>query len=373
MAVAKPSCRRASRASAAKGSRASCSMARRSWAWGMARISASRWGAWTRTWPKISAPDQRSSRGGRARPRSRMKASISRPTALRSRGELTRVWSRSKTQTGGAGVTVSAAMCRLGLGVQEKVPEQLDAAAVEGAVGHDELDVLGKGGADDGCGLLRAHDGSRALQHAIERPGIVGGGEHSRDVHEPGRLHGAEKILPPRGRGAHRAPRGALGQLGESKQCLDACLGEERHCGRRVRGQMPLHLVDVKEGCDDAPIRLEKAGVAGHLRLELVHEHAVYLERQLCFELVAIARELRVVALHEHRALPEGLAHPPGGPARGEGSEEFVLGEAEPPRAGQALAHQTLQAVGGAPFTRGPVGDKGAGSLLPLDIAVGRE
>src|SRR5213593_830849 len=145
MAVAKPRWRRASRASAAKGSRAARSMARRSWAWGIARISASRWGAWTRTWPKISAPDQRSSRWGRARSRSRMKASISRPTALRSRGELTRVWSRSKTQTGGAGVTVSAAMGRLGFCVEEKVPEQLDAAAVEGAVGHDELDVFGKG------------------------------------------------------------------------------------------------------------------------------------------------------------------------------------------------------------------------------------
>src|SRR5260370_41655772 len=122
-----------------------------------------------------------------------MKASIYRPTALRSSGELTRVWSRSKTQTGGAGVTVSAAVSRLGLGVQEKIPEQLDAAAVEGAVGHDELDVLGQRGTDDGGGLLGAHDGSRALQHAIERPRVVGGGEHVRAAHAPGRLHAAEK------------------------------------------------------------------------------------------------------------------------------------------------------------------------------------
>src|SRR4029453_6591463 len=139
---------------------------------------------------------------------------------------------------------------------------------------------------------------------------------------------------------------------------------------RRVGGQMALHLVYMKEGGDDDSIRSEEAGIAGHLRLELVDEHPVYLERQLRFELVAIAPELRVIALHEHRALPGGLAYPLGGPARGEGGEELVLGEAEPPRARQALAHQTLQAVGGASLAGWPVGDKSAAALLPLDIAV---
>src|SRR5215467_1638173 len=177
----------------------------------MARISTSRCGACIRTWPKISAPDQRSSRTGSAMPRSRTKASISRPTALRSRGELTRVWSRSKTQTDDVALTDSGAMSRFD--VQEKVAEELDAAAVEGAVGHDQLDVAGQARADALGRLLGAHDGARALQHAVQRPGVVGGGEHRRDVEQPCGLHGAEEILASRGGGADEADGGAFGQF----------------------------------------------------------------------------------------------------------------------------------------------------------------
>src|SRR5262244_344689 len=225
IAVTKPSWRSASSASAAWGSSTACSMARRSCAWGMARISASRCGACVRTWPKISAPDHLSSRTGSAMPRSRTKASISRPTALRSRGELTRVWSRSKTQTGGCALTTSGTMGWFG--VQEEVAQELDAATVEGAIGHDQLDVAGQAPPDALGRLLGAHDGARALQHAIERPGIVGGGEHGRDVEQTCRLHGAEQILAPRGGGADEADGGAFRQFREAQECLDAGLGEE--------------------------------------------------------------------------------------------------------------------------------------------------
>src|SRR5262252_8072201 len=350
IAVAKPSWRSASSASAAWGSSTACSMARRSCAWGMARISASRCGACARTWPKISAPDQRSSRTGSAMPRSRTKASISRPTALRSRGELTRVWSRSKTQTGEVVLTDSGAMGRFD--VQQEIAEELDAAAVEGAIGHDQLDVPGQTRPDAFGRLLGAHDGARALQHAIERPGVVGGGEHGRDVEQSCGLHGAKEILASRGSGADEADGGAFGQFREAQKRLDAGLGEESDDGGAIHGHAALHLVDVEERGDDDAVALEEAGIAPGLGLELLHEHAIDVERQLRLELVAVAGQLGVVAFDEHGPLPDRLGHLPRGPARGEGGHELVLGEAQATRPGEALADQTGQAVGRASRSR---------------------
>src|SRR5215467_2123522 len=371
IAVTKPSWRSASSASAAWGSSTACSMAPRSCAWGMARISASRCGACARTWPKISAPDHRNSRTGSAIPRSRTKTSISRPTALRSRGELTRVWSRSKTQTGGCAVTASGAM---GGGpwfhVQQEVAQELDAAAIEGAVGHDQLDVLGQAWPDAFGGLLRAHDRARALQHAIERPRIVGGGEDRRDVEQPRRLHGPEEILAARRGGADEAHGGTLRQFREAQERLDAGLGEEGDHGRAVHGHAALHLMNVKEGGDDDAIALEEAGIAPGLGVEFLHQHAIHVERQLRLELIAVARQLGVVAFDEHGPLPDRLGHLPGGPARGEGGHELVLGEAQATGPGEALADQTGQAVGRAPLSRGPIGYEGAAALVPLDVAV---
>src|SRR5215470_17436134 len=370
IAVAKPSWRSASSASAAWGSSTACSMARRSCAWGMARISASRCGACARTWPKISAPDHRNSRTGSAIPRSRTKTSISRPTALRSRGELTRVWSRSKTQTGGCAVTASGAMGGPEFHVEQEVAQELDAAAIEGAVGHDQLDILGQAWPDACCGLLRAHDGARALQHAIERPGIVGGGEDRRDVEQPRRLHGAEEVLAARGGGAHEAHRRTFRQFREAQERLDAGLGEEGDHGRAVHGHAALYLMNVKEGGDDDAIALEEAGIAPGLGVEFLHQHAIYVERQLRLQLVAVARQLGVVAFDEHGPLPGRLGHLPGGPARSQRGHELVLGEAQPARPGEALADQTGQAVSRAPLSRGPVGYEGAAALVPLDVAV---
>src|SRR5262252_5526225 len=352
IAVAKPSWRSASSASAAWGSSTACSMARRSCAWGMARISASRCGACARTWPKISAPDHRNSRTGSAIPRSRTKTSISRPTALRSRGELTRVWSRSKTQTGGCAVTASGAMGGPWFHVQQEVAQELDAAAIEGAVGHDQLDVLGQAWPDAFGGLLRAHDRARALQHAIERPRIVGGGEDRRDVEQPRRLHGPEEILAARRGGADEAHGGTLRQFREAQERLDAGLGEEGDHGRAVHGHAALHLMNVKEGGDDDAIALEEAGIAPGLGVEFLHQHAIHVERQLRLELIAVARQLGVVAFDEHGPLPDRLGHLPRGPARGEGGHELVLGEAQATRPGEALADQTGQAVGRASRSR---------------------
>src|SRR5262245_10082202 len=370
IAVAKPSLRRASSASAAWGSSTACSIARRSCAWGMARISATRWGACARTWPKISAPDQRRSRTGRAMPRSRTNTSISRPTVFRSSGELTRVWSRSKTQTGGCGGAASGAMGSSVIRIQQEVPQELDAAAIEGAVGHDQLDVAGQARPDALRRLLRAHHGACALQHAIERPRIVRGREHRRDVEETRGLHGAEEVLAPGGGRADEADGGAFGQFREAQERLDAGLGEEGDHGGAVHGHAALHLVDVKERGDDDAIALEEGGIAPHLGLELLHEHAVHLKRQLRLELVAVARQLGVVALHQDRPVAGDLAYLAGGPARGHSGQELVLGEAEASRPGETLADQTGQAVGRAAFTRGPVGHEGAAALLPLDVAV---
>src|SRR5215467_769019 len=370
IAVTKPSWRSASSASAAWGSSTACSMAPRSCAWGMARISASRCGACARTWPKISAPDHRKSRTGSAIPRSRTKTSISRPTAFRSRGELTRVWSRSKTQTGGCAVTASGSMGGPWFHVQQEVAQELDAAAIEGAVGHDQLDVLGQAWPDAFGGLLRAHDRARALQHAIERPGIVGGGEDGRDMEQPRRLHGAEEVLAARGGGAHEAHGGTLRQFREAQERLDAGLSEEGDHGRAVHGHAALYLMNVKEGGDDDAIALEEAGIAPGLGVEFLHQHAIYVERQLRLQLIAVARQFCVVAFDEHGPLPGRLGHLPGGPARGEGGHELVLGEAQATRPGEALADQTGQAVGRAPLSRGPVGYEGAAALVPLDVAV---
>src|SRR5215510_6916377 len=370
IAVAKPSLRRASSASAAWGSSTACSMARRSCAWGMARISASRWGACARTWPKISAPDQRRSRTGRAMPRSRTNTSISRPTVFRSSGELTRVWSRSKTQTGGCGGAASGAMGSSVIRVQQEVPQELYAAAIEGAVGHDQLDVLGQAWPDALGGLLRAHDGARALQHAIERPGIVGGGEDRRDVEQPRRLHRAEEVLAARRGGADEAHRGALRQFREAQERLDAGLGKEGDHGGAVQGHAALHLVDVEEGGDDDAIALEEARVTRSLGLELLHEHAIYVQGQFRLELVAVTGQLGVVAFHQDRPVAGDLAYLAGGPARGHGGQELVLGEAEAARSSEALADQAGQAVGRAPLSRGTVGHEGAAALLPLDVAV---
>src|SRR5215470_395169 len=369
IAVAKPSWRSASSASAAWGSSTACSMARRSCAWGMARISASRCGACARTWPKISAPDHRSSRTGSATPRSRTKTSISRPTAFRSRGELTRVWSRSKTQTGGCAVTASGAMGGPGFHVQQ-VAQQLDAAAIEGAVGYDQLDVPRQAGPDALRCLLGAHDGARALQHAIERPRIVRGRKHRSDVEEARRLHGAKEVLAPGGGGADEADRGTFRQFREAQERLDAGLGEEGDHGGAVHGHAALHLVDVEERGDDDAIALEEAGIAPDLGLEFLHQHAIHVERQLRLELVAVARELGVVAFDEDAPLPGRLGHLPGGPARGQRGQELVLGEAQAARPGEALADQTGQAVSRAPLSRGPVGYEGAAALMPLDVAV---
>ncbi len=101
MAVAKPRSFMAATASRANGTRVASLMARRSCATGIASSSASRCTASRRTRSNSSAPDQRSARAGTLMPRARTKASMSRPTAFRSSGELTRVWSRSKTQTAG--------------------------------------------------------------------------------------------------------------------------------------------------------------------------------------------------------------------------------------------------------------------------------
>src|SRR3970040_656163 len=230
IAVAKPSWRSAVSASSAKGSSTACSMARRSWRRGILRISPSRAGASLRTKANSSGPDQRSSRWGRGRTRSRTKVSISRPPTWRSSGELTRVWSRSKTQTGGLCVTASAAVRgpAVGLpavGLIQEIAQELDAAAVQRTVGHDQLDVLGEALPDAGRGLLGADDGAGALEHAGTRPFVVRGGEHRRDVHEPRRLDGAQEVLAARRRRADKSHGRALGQLGQAQQRLDARLG----------------------------------------------------------------------------------------------------------------------------------------------------
>ena len=77
--------------SRANGTSVALAMARRSWATGIASSSASRCAASRRTRSNSSAPDQRSARSGTGMPRARTKASMSRPTALRSSGELTSV------------------------------------------------------------------------------------------------------------------------------------------------------------------------------------------------------------------------------------------------------------------------------------------
>src|SRR5215831_10316364 len=340
IAVAKPSWRSASSASAAWGSSTARSMARRSCAWGMARISASRCGACARTWPKISAPDHRNSRTGSATPRSRTKTSISRPTAFRSREELTRVWSRSKTQTGGCAVTASRAMGGPGFHVQQEVAQELDAAAIEGAVGYDQLDVPRQAGPDALRCLLGAHHSARALQHAIERPGIVGGGEDRRDVEQPRRLHGAEEVLAARRGDADEAHGGTFRQFREAQERLDAGLGEEGDHGGAVHGHAALYLVDVEEGGDDDAIALEEAGVTRSLGLELLHEHAIHVQGQLRLELVAVTGQLGVVAFHQDRPVAGDPAYLAGGPARGHGGQELVLGEAEAARPSEALADQ---------------------------------
>src|SRR6266508_1728520 len=370
MAVAKPSCLIAVSASIAKGSRIACSMARRACVWGMASTSASRCGASALTKANSSGPDQRSSRRGRGRPRSRTKASISRPTALRSSGELTSVWSRLKTQTGRLCVTASAAVRRQAVGLAEEVAEQLDAGPVQRPVGHDQLDVLRQGVANARGGLLGTHDGAGSLEHAVQRPAVVRGSEHRRDVHEPRRLDGAKQVLSAPRRGADEADGRSLGQLGQPQQRLDAGLGQQRDRGRSVRRQNALDLMDVEEGRDHGSVTLEEAGIACGLRLELVHEHPVHLEWQLRLELVAVARQLRVVALDEHGPAARDLGRAASRRARGQRGQEFVLGEAEPAHALETLADQALEAPRRAPLARGAVGHEGAAPLLALDITV---
>src|SRR5262249_27451026 len=95
-----------------------------------------------------------------------------------------------------------------------------------------------------------------------------------------------------------------------------------------------------------------------------------HLEGKLRLQLVPIARELRVIALDQHRTLPRRLA---GRGAGGEGGQELVLGEAQSPSAPQALAHEPLEAVRGTSFARRGVGDEGAAALVALDVAIALE
>src|SRR5713101_3165495 len=293
------SCFIAVSASIAKGSSTACSMARRSCAWGIAMISTSSSAARARTKASTSVPDHRRSRRGSGKPRSRTKASISRPTALRSSGELTSVWSRSKTQTGGLCATASAAVGGLAVGTAEEVSQELDAAAVQRPVRHDQLDVLRQAGADARRGLLGADDRARPLEHAIQGPGVVGRGEDGGDVHESRGLDRAEEVLAAVRGGADEADGRSLRQLGQPEERLDAGFGEQRYSRRPVRRHDTLDLVDVEEGRDDGAVAFEEARIPRELRLEFVDEHPVHLERQLGFELIAVARQLRVVALDE--------------------------------------------------------------------------
>ena len=54
------------------------------------------------------------------------------------------------------------------------------------------------GSAGSPARLLGADDDARLLEHAVDGPGIVGGGEHRLQVQQPGRLHGAQQVLAAR-------------------------------------------------------------------------------------------------------------------------------------------------------------------------------
>src|SRR5262249_51541804 len=96
-------------------------------------------------------------------------------TPRRSRGELTSVWSRSKTQTGagtsgrcghrGNGVH-GCGSGALTLEVEQEISQHLDAAVVEPSVTEDQLDVAWDAAANAIDGLFGTHHRAGSLEHA---------------------------------------------------------------------------------------------------------------------------------------------------------------------------------------------------------------
>src|SRR3990172_6741153 len=126
-AVLNPKARTAWSASRAPGSSLASPSACCSWARAISQRPSSRLGACSRTRRTSSGADQRESRGGSATPRSRRKTTRSLAITRRSSGELTSVWSRSKTIARGAAAIRSEGVDKR----EESVARQVERSRVQ--------------------------------------------------------------------------------------------------------------------------------------------------------------------------------------------------------------------------------------------------
>ena len=128
----------------------------------------------------------------------------------------------------------------------------------------------------------------------------------------------------------------------------------------------------MEERRDHHAVAGQETGLLGHARRELLDEDAVHRNGQGGLELLAIARELLPVALHEQGAHARGSGIRAGmRSACGHRHEQLLVGEPESPGAIERLLHEDFQASRRAPLARGrALHHEGAAPLLAFEIAV---